>query len=133
MDLDGVKEAKEECKHLEEHPNDSLAGPEAYRRGVKDGYKSGFKQAGHKYTWLLWLRDLIVEFFIIIAIVLTIGLMIGHWKADRTETFAASSNKAKLVRRRTMMGLEHIGILKGEEYHARRKEQHQALISELAS
>ena len=24
----------------------------------QDGYTSGLKQAGHHYTWLLWLRDL---------------------------------------------------------------------------
>lgn len=30
---------------------------------------------------------------------------------------------------RTMMGLEHIGILKGEEYHARRKDGQQGEVA----
>ena len=34
---------------------------------------------------------------------------------------------------RTMLGLEHLGVLKGEEYHVRHREQHAALVSELAS
>ena len=129
--LDGVTEAKEECKKLQEQS--LFQGRDAFAKGVQDGYKKGFEHRGHKYTWLLWLRDLIVEFIMVIAGVLLLGLLIGHFKADRSETFSGTTtHKAKLVRRRTMMGLEHIGILKGQEFHRRNQEQRQALVSELA-
>eukprot|EP00913_Durusdinium_trenchii_P028212 g26447.t1 len=62
----------------------------------------------------------------IIAAVLTIGLLIGHFKVADSETaggtLATSSQPAKLLRRRTVLGLEHIGVLKGEEYHTQQQE-----------
>ncbi|CAK9007028.1 unnamed protein product [Durusdinium trenchii] len=86
--LDGQTEAKEECKRL---ANDvAQEGQKAYEKGYEDGYKSGFKHRGHSYTWLVWLRDLIMEFMFIIAAVLTIGLLIGHFKVADSETAGGS-------------------------------------------
>ena len=68
----------------------------------EDGYKAALKQVSSvHYSWLEWLRDLLIDFVLVLSAVLLVGLFIGHWKAaGDSETFATTKQPAKLVRRR---------------------------------
>ncbi|CAJ1328405.1 unnamed protein product [Effrenium voratum] len=115
---DGQADAEEACRRL-----DASDQRTPYEKGHQDGYDLAVSKKGHRYTWLEYLRDVIVELIMIIAGLLLLGAVIGHSRADDTETFAETKKPAQLLRRRTMVGLEHLGVLKGEGFHKRQTQQ----------
>lgn len=132
---DGLVAAKVECDKLGQQNRTTLK--DSYEKGYEDGFQEALLHfKGHTYTWLEWIRDVLIDLIAIITALLLIGFTVGHFKTQHEpETFATTSNRGKLAMRRSIIGLQHIGVLKGAEacHNEQQAEHHRPLLDALTS